>query len=177
MTRKQYDTYEHQDIAFQLFCSQIESDYTTILRRDILPQLDVSDSIRLREMRTLMTLDYLAKPASCTQIADFLRFDRGTVSRAVKNLKLSGYVKRQPGREDRRSPPLIITKSGKLLAKNYQSLTSDHFSTLSKAAEVTFSKKESKVALETLFKLRNRARELANVDVGVELQTSAKERA
>lgn len=162
MTKKQYEVHAFCDPAFQFLCGQIDSDYTTILRRDILPKLGCDETIRLREIRTLMVVDYHTKPASSTVISEYLRFDRGTVSRATKSLKRNGYLESMLNPEDKRSPLLIITESGKVLAERYRQLISEHFANLSAETGDEFTEAESRDALQTLFLLRNRAKQFVD---------------
>lgn len=162
MPRKEYEVHAFCDAAFQFLASQIDSYYTAILRRDIIPQLELDDLIRFREIRTLMVVDYLAEPVSSTVIAYYLTFDRGTVSRATKLLKQFGYVTSATDPADRRSPLIKITKSGQDVAERYKNLVAKHFAELSEELEEGFTEKESRLAFEVLFTVRNRARYFAN---------------
>ena len=163
MAKRKYEVHAFCDTAFQFLCAQINSDYNAILRRDILPQLNVDPLIKLREIRTLMILDYYTEPASSTAVSEYLRFDRGTVSRATKILKQLGYVTSFANPEDKRSPLLELTDEGRALAEKYRGLLGRHFARLSDDIGEDFTEEESEKALKMLFLLRNRARQFVEV--------------
>lgn len=131
------------------------------MRRDVLPCLKTTKTIRLRDIRVLMIIDLYHDPVTSYVIADFLRFDPGTVSRATQSLLEAGYIKRKHNKEDGRSPLFSMKKKGEALAQDYRERLSSHFEALSKEHDLDVSKKDMEVTYATLMKLAHRSKILA----------------
>ncbi len=159
------------DAAFQFLCSQINADYTAILRRDVVSYLDSASPLRLRELRVLMALERFSEPTTSAAVTSYLRYDPGTVSRALASLRKAGYVTRVNNRADRRSPFMRITPRGSKMAKQYQLVMESHFAQLARQSGEALSDAEKELTMRILVSLRNRVQRL--LTVGDEKQISA----
>lgn len=155
-----YSLHTLADATFQVFCTQISSDYLSIIKRDIVPQLKAYKGISLRELRMVMVIDYFGDSVTSAIIAHELRYDKGTVSRTAQKLERFEYIKRLDNQEDARSSVFVLTEMGQTLASEYKLLCQNHFDKFSKITDAELTEEERKVALKILLKLRERTRRM-----------------
>lgn len=148
------------DATFQIFCSQISSDYLAIIKRDLIPQLKGHEGVNLRDLRTVMVVDFYTDPVTSAEIAHELRYDKGTASRTTQKLESMGLIQRFENEDDARSSVFELTESGQNLAIQYRALCEVHFSDFGEQAGVTLTEEERKVAMKLLLKLRERTRRM-----------------
>lgn len=159
---KKYELHTLSDAVILIFTAQISSDYLTIIKRDIMPQLGDFEDIGLRELRALMVIDYYDTPVSSASIAEVLRYDPGTVSRAVKTLEECGYLFRDENKDDARSFVFFVTDRGKELANRYRELFSAHFREMDQRLGMDMTEEERKTVIKLLMKLRHRSHMMLN---------------
>lgn len=152
--------YALADASFQTVCAHISNDYLTIIKRDLVPQLHGFEGIGLRELRTVMVVDYFDDQATSQLIAENLRYDKGTASRTTQKLLRLGYISRLDNQEDARSAFFVVTEKGKKLALRYKDICERHFSYLEQWAGTELTDEEREIAFEVLFKLRERTRKM-----------------
>ncbi len=107
------------DNMFLFLCMQISEDYHTILRQHIMAEFDEFDGINLREMRVLECIAQEKTAVTGAMVAQRLRYDRATVTRALKRLETHAFINRKPSPFDHRSELIDGTLEGKELAGRY----------------------------------------------------------
>lgn len=111
------------DSMFLVLSMQIAEDYESILRQHIMPEFKHIKGLNLREMRVLRCVARDSFPLTGAEVAERLRYDPATVTRALKRLEGQEKIKRRPSPMDHRSEFIDVTPEGRKLADHYR----DHF--------------------------------------------------
>lgn len=113
---------EYSDLHFLSLVEKIGADYVSVLKRDIIPQLDIATPLKIRELRVLLSLNDLNGECTSRDIAQDLRYDPATVSRAVKHLIEADYVIASPNEKDTRQLTLTLSDEGRDVVRQALSL-------------------------------------------------------
>ena len=97
----------------------VASNYVKLLKRVVLPQLDLPKSYTVRDLQIISTLNESAKPLTSSAIFRRTHLDPATVTRSTKQLVSDGYVFMQDNEADSRSRFLSLTPEGRDLARRY----------------------------------------------------------
>lgn len=97
----------------------VASNYVKLLKRVVLPQLDLPKSFTVRDMQIISTLHESAKPLTSSAIFRRTHLDPATVTRSTKQLAAGGFINVKDNEADSRSRYLSLTDSGRDLARRY----------------------------------------------------------
>lgn len=95
---------------------QIYRDYLDVIKMVVVPEMDASSKLKLREVRVLMSLGYSTAAVSASELAEQLRQDPSTVTRSLVILVRGGYIKTFENQSDGRSKMIALTETGQVLA-------------------------------------------------------------
>lgn len=154
------------DTTFQNYAEKIASDYTDIIKARVLPNLKNLGDLKLRELRILICLHFFDIPITPAQVAEILRFDPATVSRAIRKMEKVGKLTREDNGKDKRSIRLKLTAEGIKLAEVYVDTISDVFNELEQGLLYGLSAEEKTTFLNVMVKISRRAeamKVLANI--------------
>lgn len=99
--------------------SSVGSDYVKLLKKAVLPELDLPKSYTIRDLQVLGTLHESGKPLTSTDIFKRTGLDPATVTRSTKLLVKDGYFEQKENEADSRSRFLALTAKGLDLAHSY----------------------------------------------------------
>lgn len=157
---------DYADTTFQAYAEKLSDDYTFILKKRILTELEHLGDIKLREIRVLVTIDFFDHPLTPIDVSEILRYDPATVSRAVNKLVANGYMMRSKNIHDTRSFYLSLTEIGIDLAAEYKQKVKSVFSELESQLLYGLSEEEKLEYLNMMVKLSKRSRALRELSEG-----------
>lgn len=102
-----------------LLTSQITENYLSILNKHVIPNMENSQGLRLRELRVLNAINLYNYRLQASDIVAILRYDPATVSRALARLEEKGMVEKTPHETDRRAFTVGLTEDGLKLATEF----------------------------------------------------------
>lgn len=97
----------------------VASDYVKLIKKVVLPDMQLAKSYTVRDMQIISTLHESAKPLTSTDIFRRTDLDPATVTRSTKQLVADGYLGVQDNESDSRSRYLFLTATGRDLARDY----------------------------------------------------------
>ncbi|MGB0908214.1 MAG: MarR family winged helix-turn-helix transcriptional regulator [Maricaulaceae bacterium] len=152
-----FDPVDFTDTTFQNYAEKIATDYTDIIKAKVLPKLGDIGDIKFRELRVLISIYFFALPITPAHLAEILRYDPATVSRAVRRLEKAGKLSRQDNGKDKRSIQLRLTDEGKALAMHYTNTVQNEFKTLEADLVYGLSPEEKTAFMTVMVKISRRA--------------------
>ena len=99
--------------------SSVASSYVKLLKKTVLPQLNLSKTYTIRDLQVLGTLHESAKPLTSTDVFKRTGLDPATVTRSTKLLTKDGFIEALENKADSRSRFLKLTPKGLELAQSY----------------------------------------------------------
>lgn len=99
--------------------SSVASAYVKLLKRTVLPELDLPRSYTIRDLQVLGALHESPKPLTSTDIFKRTGLDPATVTRSTKLLSSDGYIDTHENHADSRSRFLTLTQKGLDTARAY----------------------------------------------------------
>ena len=151
------------DSMFLVLCMQIAEDYQTILRQHVMPEFKNSEGLNLREMRVLRCISRDKFPLTGAQIAERLRYDPATVTRAIKRLDSANKITRRPCPTDSRSEFIEATDDGEALANRFRDQFRSVTRILSDMQGESFSDTEIEQFVNTSRKLSRRVHSMSKI--------------
>ncbi len=152
-----YEAVDYADTTFLSYAEKIASDYNFIIRDLVLPQLSELNGLKLRELQVLVCVYFFTVPISPFQVAELLRINPSTVSRAVYKLENDGKIKRQNRDKDKRSHRLKLTDAGTKLAKQFTETVNREFKKLEAQLLYGLSDEDKTMFLNVMVKISRRA--------------------
>lgn len=141
----------HNDLNYLSYAEWISGDYNEFVKRTILPRFSRRFPLKLREMRVLITISEFNSLKTAGEIAEHLRQDPATVTRAMVILIGKGFVMSKENFHDGRSRILTLTEKG--------TSASTYFFHLFETALATIPQQDDEeTILEVLKALSSRAR-------------------
>ncbi len=137
--------------------STVASGYVKLLKRAVLPELDVPDRYTIRDLQVLGALHESPKPLTSTDIFRRTGLDPATVTRSTKLLVKDGYINSHENQADSRSRFLTLTEKGLDLARDYNAKCEELFASKDLAIDGP-SLDEIQSIERTLKTLQNRVR-------------------
>jgi len=151
------------DLTFHGMCTHISKDLSQFINEQILTQIEDWPGLVIRDIEVLMCLAYFREPISPSEIAEALRFDRATVTRATHQLEKRAMLERLPNMRDSRSSLLLLTQKGEALALRVQTETSKVLENAEPYLTTALTLEEKDELLRLLYKMRSRAKELVSL--------------
>ncbi len=74
-----------------------------------------ASGLRISQMSVLTTLRYVG-PKTINELADIMVLDRTTLGRNLRPLQRDGFIAVEPGKDDRRTKNLVLTRKGEAIA-------------------------------------------------------------
>jgi len=99
--------------------SSVASSYVRLLKKTVMPVMELPKEFGVRDMQILATLYESARPLTSTDIFKRTGLDPATVTRSTKNLIRSEYIYASENEVDSRSRFLHLTETGLAIAKTY----------------------------------------------------------
>lgn len=97
----------------------VASDYVKLIKKTVMPQLDLPKSYTVRDLQIINTLHASARPLTSTDVFRRTFLDPATVTRSTKQMISDGYILAEENETDSRSRYLSLTKTGLALARDY----------------------------------------------------------
>ncbi len=97
----------------------VGSDYVKLLKKTVLPQLNLPKPYTVRDLQILNTLYTSAKALTSTDVFRRTFLDPATVTRSTKQMINDGFILAEENESDSRSRFLTLSKSGRTLARTY----------------------------------------------------------
>lgn len=151
------------DSLFLILSMQIAEDYQSILRHHVMPEFKSIKGVNLREMRVLRCLARERAPLTGADVADRLRYDPATVTRAVKRLEMNKHILRRQCLTDHRCEYLEATESGQALAQRFRDQFRQIMSILSDMRPCDLSDTEIEHFVQTGRKLSRRLYDMQKI--------------
>lgn len=152
----------HPEFILYLYCHRIHTDYLSFLKTHAIPKLSTDQKMNIRELRVLMTLHYLEKDATAMDVANILRFDPATVSRAVVALKKYGFIATSQFEDpDERKKPLTLAPEGLKIGDEYLEIVRQSFTEAREMLRLKLDPKTLQRYLSVLLTLRERTHQFA----------------
>lgn len=114
------------DLSFMSLAEQIYSDYVDTIKLAVVPKIDKTHALKLREVRVLMSLSEATTDVSASELADQLRHDPSTITRSLVILVRGDFIKTYENQSDGRSKMIGLTEKGADVA-NFCHKTLDAF--------------------------------------------------
>lgn len=150
MTRLHYNDFDYLSYA-----EWISGDYNEFVKKTIMPSFTKKYSLKVREMRVIVTISEFNALKTAGEIAEHLRQDPATITRSMVVLIGKGLVASKENFHDGRSRILTLTESGELAAQYFFEL----FETaIGAVPENLAPKSEQPEILQALKSLSERAR-------------------
>ena len=111
----------------------------------------------LRALRVLICADFFNQPTPPIEIANLLRIDPATVTRAIVTLQTRGLIGRETNPIDHRSNNIVLTKSGKKFADSFRAQTKTAITEAEAHMKIDLSARKRDTILKSLYKLRARS--------------------
>jgi DNA-binding MarR family transcriptional regulator len=156
------------DTTFQAYAEKIAYDYTAIVRKLVMPGLPGLDGLKLRELRVLSSVDFYVSPLSPVHIADILRYDAATVTRAVDRLVAAGKMERTSNPSDIRSVFLTLTEDGVALSREYTTRIKATFAAMEEQLTFGLTEKEKTDFIKVMLKISRRATTMRELSPSME---------
>lgn len=151
---------EFADTTFHAYSEKLSDDYTYILKKKVLPQVEGLGDVKLREMRVLSSIYFFDHPLTPIDVSEILRYDPATVSRAVNKLVAAGLMERSKNMHDTRSFYLHLTESGQKLGAEYAGKVREVFAELESQLLYGLTEQEKLDYLTIMVKLSKRSKTL-----------------
>lgn len=153
-----FDTFKtHPEFVLHLYCHRIHTDYLNFLKAHAIPKLSLKEKMNIRELRVLMTLHYLEKDSTAMDVANILRFDPATVSRAVVALKKFDYIATSKFDDpDERKKPLTLSSKGAEIGNEYLEIVQNALSHAKEQLGLKMTEDDLRRHLSVLLRLRER---------------------
>lgn len=84
--------------------------------------LKQSDELTLSEYRVAIVLEQFKRPLGAIEIANYLKFDKGLVSRTLATLREKGLIESVPSKTDKRSTKHSLNPQGLAVVQRNQAL-------------------------------------------------------
>lgn len=152
-----------KDGAFYLLSSQIFENYTHIVRKHVLPYLQLRDGLGLRELRIINCLFKHDYGLQAAEVARIMCIDPATVSRAGSILMKKAMLTKEPCTEDARSAVLVLTNKGREVAEEYVNVSSRVFEFLAGLVNVDVSEEYFERILRASHIIRDRTTRMEKV--------------
>jgi len=153
-------TASHSEAGIHGLMAAVASNYVKLLKKVVLPKLDLPKTYTVRDLQIISTLHESAKPLTSTDIFRRTNLDPATVTRSTKQMVSDEFLSVEENEADSRSRFLSLTPSGRNLAKNYNSKCNELFE--SKDLSIASPSLEDLQSLERSLKsLQNRVRILS----------------
>jgi len=153
----------YPEFVLYLYCHRIHTDYLNFLKTHAIPKLSTGKLMNIRELRVLMTLHYLQEDSTAMDIANILRFDPATVSRAVVALKEYGFISTSQFEDpDERKKPLTLATKGIEVGDEYLSIVRDSLAGARQKLGMRLDPKTLERYLSVLLGLRERTHHFAH---------------
>ncbi len=147
---------EHPDLQALALTEQISRDYLDVLREAIIPEIQKTYNLKLREVRLLLGLIYAGRPLSAAALSEFMRQDPATIARSSILLIGGDYVYTTPNLDDARIKNLHLTDKGKAAAEACRQAFDDALEQMSTFTEL-HNLPQSEEPLTVLKKLERRS--------------------
>ena len=96
---------------------QIYSDYIDALKLSVVPKIDKTHALKLREVRVLMSLAQATSDVSASELAEQMRHDPSTITRSLVILVRGDFIRTYENQSDGRSKMIGLTEKGAEVAK------------------------------------------------------------
>lgn len=108
---------ENVDLSFMTLAEQIYKDYLDALKYSVVPKIEPTHKLKLREIRVLMSLGNATSDVSASELAEQLRVDPSTITRSLVILVRSDFIEIYENEADGRSKMIRLTEHGQNVAK------------------------------------------------------------
>lgn len=152
-----YNPAKFADTTFLNYAEKIASDFTHIIKSRVIPEMGVDPRLKLVDLKIVASIHFFEIPVSPAQIAEILRIDPATVSRAVRKLEATDFLIREQNGRDKRSIRLKLTDAGILTAKAYTEAIQKLFEELETGLLYGLSDEEKTGFMTVMVKISRRA--------------------
>lgn len=158
-----YQTQDFADTTFLALSEKIAIDYGTVLRDAVVAKLTEKGNLKLREIKILAGIFFYKGNVTPALIADMLRYDPATVSRALKTLKTVDMIETGVSLTDLRSITLHLTPKGQRLAQAYIDQVRATFADMETYLSHGLTDEEKLAYLDIMVKISRRAATMRHV--------------
>ncbi|NNE57362.1 MAG: winged helix-turn-helix transcriptional regulator [Hellea sp.] len=107
------------EARFHAVLSGLASDYVRLIKKTVLPKLDMPSAYTIRDVQVLAAIRDSGGPCTSSEVFRATGLDPATVTRAVKNLVSDNFVVSTENAGDSRSRFLNLTDTGRDLADQF----------------------------------------------------------
>ncbi len=151
------------ELILHTFFYQTNADYLKFFKAHVISKMSTAKVMNIRELRSLMALQYIGSEATAMDVANILRFDPATVSRAVSALLKKGFIQESHrGVSDERKKPLALAQQGHMVAQEYLGRVEKSLAFADKCLGQTVSSEDMKQRLTVLSLTRDRMAQFAS---------------
>lgn len=151
------------DMTIHGLCSHISKDLHVFIKKQILKKMDDLKGLSLREIDVLMCVAYFNGPVTSSDVAETIRFDPATVTRATSHLIENGYLAKEDNYEDARSVLLCLTDKGDALARRFSEKAGQALSAAEQKLTMVLTDDEREEFLRLLLKMRERSMQFSKI--------------
>ena len=149
---------EYTDTVLQSLSEMTSDNYTHIIKTCVMPYIGETHGVKMREIRILTCMELHDVPLNAGHIAELVRYDPATVTRAMSRLIDANMVLRKRAQEDTRIVTFTLTDSGRALLSLYNTRVKTVFTTLEGMMEKSLSEDEQAEFLIAVYKVKKRSR-------------------
>ncbi|MDB2437419.1 MarR family transcriptional regulator [Hellea sp.] len=149
---------DYTDTILQSLSDKISDNYDHIIKTCVMPHIGETHGLKMREIRIITCMELHDVPLSPSHIADLVRYDPATVTRAMSRLVKADMVLRERAQKDTRIVTFTLTDTGRALLSLYDTRVRTVFTTLEGMMEKSLSLDEQAEFLTTVYKVNKRSR-------------------
>lgn len=110
---------QYKDFDYLSYAEWISGDYNEFVKKTIMPSFTKEYSLKMREMRVILTISEFNSLKTAGEIAEHLRQDPATITRSMVALIGKGLVVSKENFHDGRSRILTLTEEGEIAAQYF----------------------------------------------------------
>lgn len=151
------------DMTIHGLCSHISKDLHVFIKSQILKKMDDLEDLSLREIDVLMCVAYFNEAVTSAEVAETIRFDPATVTRATGRLIDQGYLTKEDNHQDARSALLRMTDKGEALSRRFSTKAAQVFEAAESRLYMLLTDEERDELLRLLLKMRERSMQFSKI--------------
>lgn len=151
------------DMTIHGLCTHISKDLHVFIKGQILKKMDDLKGLSLREIDVLMCVAYFNDAVTSSDVAETIRFDPATVTRATGQLIEQGYLTKEDNYLDARSALLRMTDKGDALSRRFSMRAAQAFEAAEGRLLMVLKDEERDELLRLLLKMRERSMQFSKI--------------